>query len=252
MTPLSSWPPSAEDFEKLADRRKKDGASTQRVWNKNHDLVGVLGEIPFGLRFGLKPDFKTKRKGDGRIDFAVFIDGVRHTVDVKATEHPKYETAMLLRQVEVPHSDILVLAQVFLSEQRVDLLGWEYDKEIIKAKTMRFGGQWDRGAENHMVYAPKLKKIGELEKLVGINPKGRCGSYYFGEPYSCELLPDFFEEPPGEIVDASYLTCADCAFGQNYKGPNPKEGFRVCIFHGKGVFGFRPACKNIMEREKKA
>ena len=182
-----SWPPAIEELRGLAAGRDKTGASSQRVWNKNHDLVGILGEIAFGLRFGLKPDFDIKAKGDDRIDFTVTVDGVDITIDVKSTEHPTVETAMLLREKDKPHADILVLGQVSLASKMVYLLGWEWDSEMLKQATMKFGGQWDKGAENHMKYAPSLKKIELLEEMLGINHEGHFGPYVIGEPYACNL-----------------------------------------------------------------
>jgi|MudIll2142460700_1097286.scaffolds.fasta_scaffold03130_2 hypothetical protein len=133
------------------------GQSSSRPLSENYELIGLLGEFAFYKEFGTKPDWSLKSTGDGRIDFHVG----NITIDVKTALKP-YN---LLREVYKKHADILVLASVSKDFKQVNLLGWEYDSEMIKQPIKDFG----YGVINYYKPADSLRDIEELKILLGVN-----------------------------------------------------------------------------------
>jgi len=119
----------------------------------DYDYVGVAGEIAFAREFGLEVDTTARPEGDGGVDFTL-SNGL--TVDVKTYRKPYH----LLREVNKPHADILVLAGFSDSTGEAHLIGWEWDSEMVKCPTRDFG----YGIVSHCKAAGELREISELAR----------------------------------------------------------------------------------------
>lgn len=187
------------------------------------DKIGIEGEIAFGEKYGLMTYWlgrESKPYGDGGIDFDVPGLG---TIGVKTAQKAYF----LLEKATKATADFYPLGQ-YENDGEVSFIGWAYGSDLAKVLPKDIG---KKGILSHYIHRSKLRPMQELIKLIE-------GALSLDEP---KVFPDLPELE---------LTCADCAFGQGYKGPNPREGFRTCLYHGRGVYGFRPACKNIIERHE--
>ena len=147
-----------EALEHARDRHEihKHHASS-RPLSDGYEDIGVLAEYAFHRRFNLPMDLKLKPGGDGRVDF-VFPSGL--TVDVKGAAKPYF----LFREVDKEHADVLVLAKVDMEQRTVQLLGWEFEEEMVKEPSKDFG----YGVVNHFKPVAKLKSIDDLAMYLGL------------------------------------------------------------------------------------
>jgi len=125
--------------------------TSTRPLSPDYEYVGVAGEIAFANEFGLEVDTTARPEGDGGVDFTL-SNGL--TVDVKTYRKPYH----LLREVNKPHADILVLARFDDSSGEARLIGWEWDSEMVKCPTRDFG----YGIVSHYKVAKELKQIPDL------------------------------------------------------------------------------------------
>lgn len=145
-----------EELVALAARRSgiHDGQSSRRALSENYEVLGLLGEDAFARAFGLGDDhLELKPGGDGRVDFVLPCG----TVDVKTADKPYY----LLRERGVRTAEILVLAGWNRERRTVTLIGWEYDREMVRCPLRDFG----KGVVSHYKRADRLRKMRELRRL---------------------------------------------------------------------------------------
>jgi len=142
----------------LARRRMELHANheSSRPLSKHYEYIGLMGEWLFGQVFDLEMDLSLKPAGDGRVDF--WCNGF--SIDVKSGN---MNTFNLFREIEKDHAEILVLAETNISRGLVRLHGWEFDEEMLKCLTKKFG----HPIVNH--YKPKgnLKSIQALKEFLG-------------------------------------------------------------------------------------
>jgi len=130
------------------------GHRSTRPLSDAYDLVGAAGEVAFAEEFGLEVDAEERPAGDHGIDFQTPAG----TIDVKTYRKPHH----LLREVDKPHADILVLAGFDDATGEAELIGWEWDTEMVKCPRKDFG----YGILNHYKLADELKPISELHELI--------------------------------------------------------------------------------------
>jgi len=128
------------------------GHGSSRPLSEGYEYVGLLGEVAFGLKFGLSVDLSDRPSGD-EYDFK--IGGI--TIDVK-TARKAYN---LLREAHKPHADILVLAQ-YLNEDKILFKGWEYDEAMLKQHIKDFG----YNIKNHFKPSTRLRPMAELQEMI--------------------------------------------------------------------------------------
>lgn len=129
-------------------------SSSTRPLSPDYDLVGVAGEMAFAGEFELAIDDSVRPAGDHGIDFQTPAG----TIDVKTYRKPHH----LLREVGKPHADILVLAGFNDATGEAELIGWEWDRELVKCPSREFG----YGIANHYKPADELRPISELHGLI--------------------------------------------------------------------------------------
>jgi len=130
---------------------------SSRPLSKNYEYVGLKGESQFAKEFGFKIDKTLRPSGDNGKDFETKI-GI---IDVK-TARNAYN--LIVEEGKVV-SDIYVLAKYIDDTDTVELLGWEYKKEILKAPTRDFG----YGIINHYIPKNKLRSLKSLETIINEN-----------------------------------------------------------------------------------
>lgn len=145
------------DAESIAHQRTLTHVShsTNRPLSPSYDLVGVAGERAFSEAFGLPMDALERLSGDGGVDFTL-PSGL--TVDVKTYRKPLH----LLREVDRDEAQILVLAAYSDVTGDARLIGWEWDREMLKCPTNDFG----YGITSHYKPAGELQPIALLHELV--------------------------------------------------------------------------------------
>lgn len=145
------------DIPEYARRRHElhGGKSSRRIFSEDYEIKGLVGEVAFSQEFNVPVDLVEKAFGDGGIDF--IVNG--HTIDVKTYDKP-YN---LLREVGKPHAQIIVLAGYKSTIMSAELIGWEYDTEMLKCPKADFG----HGVLNHYKAARKLRRITELKEVLG-------------------------------------------------------------------------------------
>lgn len=177
----------------------------------------VLG-VPFKIE-----DIK---KGDGGIDFWIG----EYSGQIKTTRYPNPAAYMCFypwdKRVAKLYVGVCSAGKIYQDSMAVvEVNGWIWAKDF-KAESVKI--DFVKSGKN-IPDCYQMIKLSTVESMLALLPD---------EP---KVFPDLPELE---------LTCADCAFGQGYKGPNPREGFRTCLYHGRGVYGLRPACKNIIERHE--
>jgi hypothetical protein len=151
-----------EDLQRLATQRHHihKNHDSSRPLSQYYELIGLVGEWMFARRYDLDMDLEPRPGGDGRVDFEV--NGF--TIDVKSAE----KAYNLLREVDKPHAEILVLVSVNLKERIGKMIGWEFDEEMLNLiyppKIFHPGG----GILNHYVHRTRLKHMSLLEDLLGL------------------------------------------------------------------------------------
>jgi hypothetical protein len=145
-----------DHLRRLADQRQQRHLhhASSRPLSKDHDLVGLTGEVAFAKAFGFAVVVDLRGRGDGRKDAGLWVG--RLTFDVKAARVPAY----LLREVQKPHGDILVLAQFF--DDTATLLGWEFDAVMLQCPT----GYFSTEIESHFKPRWHLRPMAELHAWV--------------------------------------------------------------------------------------
>jgi hypothetical protein len=133
------------------------GQDSCRKLSAGYEYIGLLGEWYFSKLFKLPIDFSLKSDGDSRTDFKTKAG----SIDVKTARKP-YN---LLREINKPHSEIIVLAGYNEKEDDIYFLGWEYDKEMLKCPKKDFG----YGVINHYKAADQLRSIKDLREMLNIN-----------------------------------------------------------------------------------
>ena len=145
-----------EQLEGIAESRTAlhTTHASRRPLSADYDLVGVAGERAFAKTFDLPLDGQMRPSGDGGVDF-MLPNGL--TVDVKTFRRP----LNLLREAGREEAEILVLAGYDDSTGNAELIGWEWDHELVTCPTRDFG----HGILNHYKPAEELRPIGELHQL---------------------------------------------------------------------------------------
>jgi len=160
-------PGSGDNGDSLASATSEDALSiaatrteahrhstSTRPLSEGYDLVGAAGELAFAKEFGIEVDTMSRPEGDHGIDFQTPAG----TIDVKTYRKPNH----LLREVDKPHADILVLAGFDDGTGKAKLIGWEWDRELVKCPSRDFG----YGIANHYKLADELRLISELHELM--------------------------------------------------------------------------------------
>lgn len=133
-----------------------EGHASSRPLSHDYENVGLQGELAFGQAVGQLPDLSEKPKGDGGVDFTVWL---RLTVDVKTARKPGH----LIHEQGKPFADLYVLADYDDSTKQSKLLGWEWGRVLAGAPVKDFG----YGIVSHHLPANALKPITKLiEKIV--------------------------------------------------------------------------------------
>jgi formylmethanofuran dehydrogenase subunit E-like metal-binding protein len=70
----------------------------------------------------------------------------------------------LLREAGKSHAEILVLASFDDSTGKATLIGWEWDKEMLKCPTRDFG----YGIVNHYKHYESLRSMESLKEILGV------------------------------------------------------------------------------------
>ena len=149
---------SADDAmtqDRVAKSRTRTHArhASTRALSPDYDLVGVAGEMAFAREFELEIDKSVRQTGDHGVDFVTMAG----SVDVKTYRRPKN----LLREVGKPHAEILVLAKFDDVSGEAELVGWEWDSEMVACPVRDFGHE----ITNHYKPAAGLRPIEELHRL---------------------------------------------------------------------------------------
>lgn len=142
--------------EVLASRH--DGQASSRPLSVDYELVGLLGEMAFCLQFDFTLAGDRHGGGDGHKDAGLWVGML--TFDVKAARKP----AHLLREVDRPHGDILILAHSDTEEMTSCLLGWEFDVEMLKCPVKPFNTT--NPIPSHFKPRRHLRPIAELHAWV--------------------------------------------------------------------------------------
>ena len=114
--------------------------------------------MTFSNRFKVKPDLVDRPGGDGGKDFE--INGFR--IDIKAVARGKHD--YLLCVYGKPVSDIVVLCEVDLPNNKAWLKGWEYGEIIKQGPTITFK------KKNWGIHKDELRPMSELWKLFSPTP----------------------------------------------------------------------------------
>ena len=130
---------------------------SSRPLSKNYEYVGLKGESQFAEEFGFEIDRKLRPSGDNGKDFETII-GI---IDVKTARNA---FNLIVEEGKVI-SDVYILAKYIDDTDTVELLGWEYKKEILKAPTRDFG----YGIVNHYIPKNNLKSIESLKNLLEVS-----------------------------------------------------------------------------------
>ena len=160
-------PPDEEAaMRELARLREQahEGQDSSRPLGKDYELIGCVGEWGFEDITGIPMDRSILPAGDGRVDFETGIG----PVDVKCAA----KAYNLLREVDTPHADILVLAQFYKEPLGVTLLGWEWDYKMVLQATRRFH---DEGPMNHWKPARTLQPMTDLYWRLVCLDRARAG-----------------------------------------------------------------------------
>ena len=117
-------------IQNLADQRHDlhENHASSRPLSDGYENVGLVGEVAFGMRTGLCPDFDLKPKGDGGFDFTIPL---AFTVDVKTFRKP-YN---LIHESGKGFADIYVLAEFSDDQSTATLIGWEWGNRLRSAPT---------------------------------------------------------------------------------------------------------------------
>jgi hypothetical protein len=129
--------------------------ASSRPLSDGYEAVGKAGEVALGRHMGWEVNWSVLPGGDGRVDFMVSgAGGV--TVDVKTARKP----FNLLREVDKPHANILVLAgYAFVDGHHVvTLYGWERDAAMLREPVKDFG----YGIDNHYLPRARLRDMATL------------------------------------------------------------------------------------------
>jgi len=126
---------------------------SSRPLSDNYEYIGMLGECAVSLLLGLEVDWELRASGDKGKDF--IYKG--YILDVKTARKP-YN---IIREINKPHGDILILAGINEKLDTVDLMGWEFDEIIQKAPYKDFG----YGIINHYIPVDKLQEINKLKYI---------------------------------------------------------------------------------------
>lgn len=141
-------------------------SQSRTKYEYEYELSGLCGEWCLSVETGLPMDWTRRPNGDGRKD----AEFGSYTLDVKTGRGNAYN---LLRETNKRHADILVLAECNLGSREVELLGWEFDEEMLKCPTKRFH---ERGPINHYKHRSKLKNITLLKDYLDMEYYGEEGS----------------------------------------------------------------------------
>jgi len=133
---------------KIADKRENThgGDPSSRPLSEDYELKGVVGELAMEYYCGLPIDEEIRKRGDKGIDFVYRdkIDGMQRSVDVKASAKPPSWLPLEEKRVLAgKYADILVMAQVSMSDKVVYLLGWEWAHELIALNYIRCLGKYN-------------------------------------------------------------------------------------------------------------
>lgn len=152
------------DPDEYADRRTAahEGQSSQRVLNKDHDRIGLEGEMAFGKLIGQEPDLTTLGgKGDGGRDFDVTI---RYKVDVK-TATSLY--GLWVEEGKLHDTDIFVLAWKD-GDSEAKCIGWCWRLVVERAPVIKSR----YGIFNHQVKIEDLRFMDELISRLDTKKEG--------------------------------------------------------------------------------
>ena len=133
----------------IAQKRTDVHLGHDRQYNDTAEISGVMGEMAFALRYGLKFDDSISARGDAGYDFVMPL---AYTVDIKTAAKPTY----LICYVGKVTADIYVLAKY---SPAISFIGWEWGKKLAEQPTRDFG----RGVQSHYILAEKLRPMSELD-----------------------------------------------------------------------------------------
>jgi hypothetical protein len=127
----SITPETWDRLRAIASKRdeKSAVASNTRVWNPQHNLLGLIGEAVFSVLCGM-PMNESDEISDGGFDFP--------GIDCKATPH--WSSPRLLRHADDPlKASVYFLAAVNLADRRVRPVGYATRAMIAEAPHVEYG-----------------------------------------------------------------------------------------------------------------
>jgi hypothetical protein len=124
------------DWDEFIEGNKRtaihEGQPSQRAYSPNHDAVGLRGERKFADVYGYDVNLDHHPHGDKGYDFLTPAG----SVDIKAARKP---WNLLVEAGKPPHAHIYVLAWYKDEGNIAELLGWEYESEMLKCPKKTFG-----------------------------------------------------------------------------------------------------------------
>jgi hypothetical protein len=149
----------AEEMGKNRQLAHKNGTKRYYEDENVEDIIGICGEIAFAERYQLEVDKSIRPYGDNHIDFKmIFTKGIfkgkEFTIDIKTAKKP-YN--LLIKEWEIDKCATLLILSKFISKNEIDLLGWDFRKNMAK--------------QPKKIFAPKLgivnfyKHFSELESI---------------------------------------------------------------------------------------
>jgi len=125
----------------LTRMKQKEGFKSSNPMSKNYELVGILGEVVFGLFTGELFDTRLKINGDDGVDFS-------NGVQVKTSE--KHKARHLIEYADKDFSKFkwYVFVVVDLKERVGEVVGYISTKDFLDKKEIINFGYGDRYAVN--------------------------------------------------------------------------------------------------------
>jgi hypothetical protein len=165
LKPYYAWAQFIAD-ERSAQKEALVGKG--RVFSKNYQIVGILGELAYSIVTGEPMDSKQRLLGDGGTDFSGGIN-------IKSGEVGK--TKYLIEDIDkLGHVDIYILVVVNLGKITGEIIGWIDYQGLREGSRVKDFGYGDRLAlpidELHdimtfgPVYNTVLKRYNQYSKLL--------------------------------------------------------------------------------------
>lgn len=129
-----------------------------REFDPEFMITGLAGEWIFSQEFDLPMNVALTDGGDGGVDF----ETPEYRIDIKTVKY-RYKPPLLLREASKEHCEVLVLAVFYSDTHEVDLLGWAYDKDVVKGAPVQ--NKWTNMI-NYVHRIDQLKPMDELKELL--------------------------------------------------------------------------------------